>query len=182
MVAILIAYVSYAYLTERSRAHMPGPEEATASGPQPSLASPLFLVAAGLAGLALGAYLLVDGASGLARYFGVSEAAIGLTVVAFGTSLPELAASVVAALRRHPEVVIGNVVGSNAFNILGNLGLTAVIAPIPISARFLAFDGPVLMASAAIVLLAIAFTGRIGRIGGAGLLAAYVLYIAFTLQ
>ena len=91
--------------------------------------------------LVVDARLLVDAASEIACGFGVSGAAIGLTVVAIGTSLPELATSVIAALRRRTEIALGNVVGSNIFNLLGILGTTAAIAPIrEVDPRFLAVD------------------------------------------
>lgn len=131
----------------------------------------------GLVLLVVGARLMVDGATGIARGFGVSEAVIGLTVVAVGTSLPELATAIVASLRRHADVVLANVVGSNIFNILAILGITAVISPIPVSERFVMMDGPVMLgvALAAVVLL---FAAKIiGRSLGAFLLAAYTAYI-----
>jgi cation:H+ antiporter len=181
MVVVLIAYVTISYLLESRKVHAPYLDTADAQPDTKSaLAGSVSLVLGGLAGLAIGAYLLVEGASGIARSFGVSEATIGLTVVALGTSLPELAASVVAALRRHPEVVIANVIGSNTFNILGNLGATAIVAPMPAAGRFIAFDGPVMCMSVLIVFATMVFVGRIGRLGGAGLLTGYALYLLLT--
>jgi cation:H+ antiporter len=134
-------------------------------------------VAAGLAGLMLGARLLVDGAVGIARGYGLSEAFIGLTIVAVGTSLPELATSLVAAFRRQSEIAIGNIVGSNIFNVLGILGATALIAPIPVAARFLGFDLPVMIAVSALLTALLLARPGIGRGAGAVLLAAYAAYI-----
>jgi cation:H+ antiporter len=100
----------------------------------------------GLVLLMVGARLLVDSATIIARGIGVSEAVIGLTMVAVGTSLPELAASVTAALRGQREIALGNVVGSNVFNILAILGITALITPIPVETRFVAMDVPAMIA------------------------------------
>ena len=100
----------------------------------------------GLAILMFGVRLLVNGSVSIARGFGASEAFIGLTIVAVGTSLPELATSVIAALRRQSEIAIGKIVGSNIFNALGILGMTALIKPIPIAEGFLTFDLPIMIA------------------------------------
>ncbi len=137
----------------------------------------LLMVAAGLVALAFGAQWLVGGASELARAAGLSEAVIGLTVVAVGTSLPELATSVVAALRRNADIALGNVIGSNLFNILGILGVTAIIAPVPAGARFAQIDLPVALAVAAALTLLLWRGSGITRLAGAGGLAAYAVYI-----
>jgi cation:H+ antiporter len=131
----------------------------------------------GLIVLVIGARLLVDSAVEIATTFGISQAVIGLTIVAVGTSLPELATSVIAAFRRHTEIAVGNIVGSNIFNIFGILGLTALIAPIPADPRFAAIDMPWAMATAVgLTVLAFALKG-LPRIAGLGLLAAYGGYI-----
>ena len=119
---------------------------------------------------------MVDGAVTIARTFGVSEAFIGLTVVAVGTSLPELATSLIAALRRQSEIAIGNIVGSNIFNILGILGLTAIIAPIPVASRFLTFDLPIMIA-ASLVLTLLLRRQTVGRGIGIVMLVAYGGYV-----
>lgn len=98
------------------------------------------LTIGGIVGLALGADLLVDGGSAIARSYGVSEEVIGLTLLAFGTSLPELAASVVAAYRGHPDVAIGNVIGSNVFNMMLVGGLVAVVTGLQVPAQVVSFD------------------------------------------
>jgi cation:H+ antiporter len=132
----------------------------------------------GLAILVIGARLLVDSSTQLARAFGISEAVIGLTIVAVGTSLPELATSVIAAIRKQTEIAVGNVVGSNIFNIFSILGITALIAPIPADPRFAAVDMP-WVAGTAIGLTVLAFVlGGLPRIAGAVLLAAYAGYVA----
>jgi cation:H+ antiporter len=139
------------------------------------------LVVGGAVLLVAGAALLVDGAVGLARSLGVSDLLIGLTVVALGTSLPELTTSVVAALRGERDIAVGNVVGSNIFNILSVLGLTAIIAPagIVVSPTALAVDLP-FMVAVAVACLPLFATGRvIGRLEGAFLLAYGAGYTAF---
>lgn len=132
----------------------------------------------GLVVLVIGARLLVDSSTEIARAFGISEAVIGLTIVAVGTSLPELATSVIAAIRKQTEIAVGNIVGSNIFNIFGILGTTALIAPIPSDPRFASVDMP-WVAAAAIGLTVLAFVlGGLPRIAGALLLAAYAGYVA----
>ena len=115
---------------------------------------PIALVATlvGIAGLAFGADMLVDGGSEIARSFGVSEEVIGLTLFAFGTSLPELAASVVAAYRGHPDVAIGNVVGSNIFNMMLVGGIVSLVIPIPVPQQVLDFDIWVMLVATAMLL------------------------------
>lgn len=131
----------------------------------------------GLIALPVGAQLLVTGASDIARGFGISETVIGLTLVAVGTSLPELATSVAAAMRGRADLALGNVVGSNIFNILAILGITAMVSPLPIPPEMLARDLWVMLA----VALAIApflFRGwPIGRAAGVAALALYGAYI-----
>ncbi|NJM08943.1 calcium/sodium antiporter [Candidatus Gracilibacteria bacterium] len=140
----------------------------------------LGLIALGLALLALGAQWLVDGAVSFARSLGISELIIGLTVVAVGTSLPEIATSVLASLRGEREIAVGNVVGSNILNILAVLGLTALFAPAPIAVpnSALAFDLPV-MTVVAVACLPIFFNGRMIARWEGGLFLGY--YIAYTL-
>lgn len=134
---------------------------------------------AGLIFLVLGARLLVDGATGIATAFGVSEAVIGLTIVAVGTSLPELATAIVASLRRHGDVVLANVVGSNIFNILCILGFTAIIAPIHVAERFAASDVFFMLGVAGIAAAILLKRFLIGRGIGMLFLIAYGGYIAF---
>jgi cation:H+ antiporter len=143
----------------------------------------ILLIAAGLALLVLGARWLVDSAIGFARSFGVSELVIGMTIVAAGTSLPEVATSIIAALRGQRDIAVGNVVGSNIFNILGVLGVTVVAAPagLAVAPAVLAFDLPVMVA-AAIACLPIFFTGHlIARWEGALFLALYAAYTGYLL-
>ncbi|MEQ8316416.1 MAG: calcium/sodium antiporter [Phycisphaerales bacterium] len=136
---------------------------------------------AGLALLVLGAKLLVDAAVGIARDAGLSELVIGLTIVAIGTSLPELVTGVVAALKGHAELALGNVLGSNVFNLLGILGVATIITPQQIASQTLWLDAP-LMLGLVLALAVIAYTGkRISRVEGVVLTALWVGYVVTLL-
>jgi cation:H+ antiporter len=138
----------------------------------------LIWILGGLIAVAFGAELLVDGATTIARSLGVGEEVIGLTMVAVGTSLPELATVVAAAARKHTDLVVGNVMGSNIFNILGVMGATAIVAEVPVTAQILTFDIWV-MTAVAIILVPFMLTGNVlSRREGAMCLLAYVGYIA----
>jgi cation:H+ antiporter len=139
------------------------------------------LVAAGLVGLTAGAYLLVGSATFFARELGLSDLVIGLTVVAVGTSLPELATSVLAAFRKEADIAVGNAVGSNVLNILGVLGITAAVRPLDFAPALLRFELPVLIV-ASLVLLPFAWTRlRLERWEGALLVVGYVAFVAALL-
>lgn len=144
MVALLLAYLIIAYRQGQNLAA--NLDDDTIDQGQMGGGRMALLILGGLATLFVGAECLVRGATSLARDFGVSEAVIGLTVVAVGTSLPELATGIMSALRRHSDIMIGNIVGSNIFNILFILGVTAVIQPIAAEPRFATFDVPVMLA------------------------------------
>ena len=146
--------------------------------PEMGVAMIALYLLAGLGILIGGAWLLVEGATGLARAFGVSETLIGLTIVAVGTSLPELATSVIAARRGEAGLALGNILGSNVFNILAILGLTAVIIPIPVPADLSMLD-LALVAGTAVLLLGALAMGRIGRGAGLLFLAVYGGYIGW---
>jgi cation:H+ antiporter len=143
----------------------------------------VLLILGGLALLVLGARWLVEAAIEFARYLGVSELVIGLTIVAAGTSLPEVATSILAAIRGERDIAVGNVVGSNIFNILSVLGLSAMVAPttLTVSPAVLAFDIPVMVA-VAVACLPIFFTGNlIARWEGLLFLGFYVAYTAYLI-
>ncbi len=142
----------------------------------------VLFIAAGLALLIVGARLLVGGAVEIARALGVSELIIGLTVVAAGTSLPEVITSVVASLRGQRDIAVGNIVGSNIFNLLCVLGVAASVAPNPIavSEQALWFDFPVMIA-VSVVCLPIFIDGLIARWEGILLLAYYVAYVTYLI-
>ncbi|MEL6954579.1 MAG: calcium/sodium antiporter [Pseudomonadota bacterium] len=136
----------------------------------------------GIIGLPLGADLLVDSSVFIARAFGVSETVIGLTLVAIGTSLPELATSVVAAMRRHADVALGNVIGSNIFNLLGIIGVAALFGPIPVDPTFFHIDFWVML-FASLLLAPFVFAKRgIGRGLGAVFVLLYAAYLTLTLM
>ncbi len=143
----------------------------------------LLLVVGGLALLILGARWLVDSAVSLAQALGLSELIIGLTIIAAGTSMPEVATSIVAAIRGERDIAVGNVVGSNIFNLLAVLGLTSVVAPdgVPVAAPALAFDLPVMIA-VALACLPIFFTGfRVARWEGFLFLVYYASYVLYLI-
>ncbi|MBT4161471.1 MAG: calcium/sodium antiporter [Gammaproteobacteria bacterium] len=136
----------------------------------------LFIVL-GVVSLPLGADLVVSGGVGLASAWGVSEAVIGLSLIALGTSLPELSTTVVAALHKSSDVAIGNVVGSNLFNILAILGITALLTDIPVDPQFLRFDLWVMFACAILLWLFVLLRATITRVWGFIFLGGYVSYL-----
>ncbi|MGF1649467.1 MAG: calcium/sodium antiporter [Hyphomicrobiaceae bacterium] len=181
LVAALLVYLGYLF----TRGEGPDDEAVDAQevvgGRRDSIAFALILVVGGLAATIFGARLLVDGSVELARGLGVSETVIGLTIVAVGTSLPELVTSVMAAFRGQSDIAFGNVVGSNIYNILGILGLTGAIIPIPVDPQIAVVDIWV-MTAAAIALVVFAVTGaRVCRREGALLLLAYGGYMGWLI-
>ncbi|SMY08983.1 calcium/sodium antiporter [Flavimaricola marinus] len=149
-------------------------------GPAMGLPGALLWVIVGFVALLFGARFLVDGAVSVARTFGLSEAFIGLSIVAVGTSLPELATSLIAAMRRQSDIAIGNVIGSNIFNVLGILGTTALITPIPVAARFLGIDLPVMLGVSVLLAVLLLLWARIGRGMGVAMLIGYAGYIGLA--
>jgi cation:H+ antiporter len=158
--------------------HIPEDEDII---PPASINRPLELgrLALGLVVLVVGAQFTVDNAVNIARTFGVSELIIGVTLVAVGTSLPELVTSVMAALRKESDIAIGNVVGSNIFNMLAILGLTTFIQPIPVAGQIVRFDGLVMIAFA-VLLVPFVLNRRLGRRESAIFLAGYIIYIVVS--
>ena len=140
----------------------------------------LFLIL-GLAGLPLGADLLVDNASGIAYRFGISDAVIGLTLIAVGTSLPELATTVASAFRKQADVALGNVIGSNIFNLLGIIGVTAMVDYVAVAPMFLRFDLWVMLASSLVLILFVLYKVHLTRLWGLALTALYLSYVNFIL-
>jgi cation:H+ antiporter len=182
MLALLAAYLLYSYWREKggkdaADVHVEEVEELD-SFKKTNLWLIILFVLGGLAGVIYGADLLVSGAVEIARGFGVPEEVIGLTMVAVGTSLPELATSIMAALRGHSDVGLGNVVGSNIFNLLGIIGATALIAPLSAPAQVVSFDIWV-MAGVSVLLVPMMLSGaRLGRIEALLFLLAYGGYTA----
>jgi cation:H+ antiporter len=137
----------------------------------------LFIILGG-AGIVFGSQLCVDSATEVALHFGMSERMIGLTIVAFGTSLPELITSVTAAIKKNADIAIGNVVGSNIFNIIFILGLTAVISPINYINEFIV-DNIVALIAMLILFFCVIKTKKLGRVGGIIMLVSYIAYFVF---
>lgn len=175
LIAALAAYLILAYFTDRTAA----PDPATASDAV-SVSGPLWLAlllaVGGIAVTVLGARLAVDAAVVLALLWGMSETVVGLTIVAIGTSLPELVTSVMAALRRESGIAFGNVVGSNLYNILGILGVTALVQPIAVPPQIASVDVWVMAAATLAMIVAVVVWQRIGRATGLVFVGAYAGY------
>ena len=180
MVILLVAYLGWAYYAARrdvAKARLYAEElEEFESNPQKTMLI-VGLVVGGLAALFAGSTMLVEGAVNIARDIGISEVVIGLTLVAFGTSLPELVTSFVALIRKHSDVAIGNVLGSNLFNLLGVGGITAMVTPIPVPERLLVFDMPVMIGALIILSPFIFWRVRFGRLVGVAFMTGYAVYI-----
>lgn len=176
--ALFVAYLGYSgWVANRARngseADLP---QDPSEKPMPT-GQAVFAILFGILGLGLGGKLTTDGALGVASLFNIDQAAVGLTIVALGTSLPELAASIAAAFRKQGGVAIGNVIGSNIFNILGILGISALIVPLNVSPNIVGFDMP-FMLIASLVLVPIVFgTRRIDRKMGIAMTGAYSIYV-----
>ena len=193
MAAALAAYIAFCYVEERRDAkaavHNAPHDRAQAlemsdSGLHVAEAGwtrPILLTAGGLILLVIGGRMLVDAAIDVARLAGLGETVIGLTVVAIGTSMPELVTSLVAARKGETEVAFGNVVGSNIYNILGIGGVTMIVAPAPLPAELLPWDIGLVALSAAILFAFAVFIGRVGRSLGGLLVLAYCAYLAWLL-
>lgn len=182
MVGLLLTYLYITFVAERrasnhaAQRHIAEAEALTLSR-SVGLASALALTAVGFAALLAGSTLLVGGAVTASRFFGLSETVIGVTLVAFGTSMPELAVSAVAAYRRQGDVAIGNVIGSNIFNLLGVLGFTALIRPIVVPAEAARIDLWVMVAVTAL-LIAFSMSGwRLSQREGLIMLISYLAYV-----
>lgn len=197
LVGLLIAYLAFSLIADQRRPSAPAElhaAEAESVDVHYGLVTGLLIAAAGLVGVVIGANLLVTGAVSFARSFGISETVIGLTIVAIGTSLPELATAIVAAYRKRADVALGNIIGSNIFNILGIVGITALVSPFSvrgdITADAMAGNAPVsiissvdvgaLVLSAGLLML-FAMTGRkLARWEGGVLLLGYIIYMGLT--
>jgi len=165
------------------RAQAATPDEVAAADPKLAGWKIWVFLALGLAGLPLGADILVGAARQIARTYGVSDSVIGLTLVAIGTSLPELATTIVAAMRRQADVALGNAIGSNVFNLLAILGIASFFGPIPVPPDFLRFDLWVMLASAAVI-APVVFSNRhdMNRRWGIALTALYAAYLIVVVK
>lgn len=176
LLALLAGYLAYLFRSDEP----PGLEEVEEHGAtvgEEPVWRMIAGVAIGVALLVIGARLLVTGAVDIASALGVPERVVGLTLVAFGTSLPELASSLVAAVRREADLILGNVIGSNIFNILAVLGATAAIRPIPVELRAAWPDIVVMLGFSLVLLPLMRFGFRLGRRRGAILVLAYAAYV-----
>jgi cation:H+ antiporter len=192
LAASLVGYIVLAYRLERTPAALPPsalPSAALPSAsphgeipvrtPRVALARSLALAAVGLGLVVFGAGWLVDSAITIAESLGVSDTLIGLTLVAVGTSLPELTVTVMAALRGQGDMAFGNIVGSNIYNVFGILGITALVAPVQVPAEIVAFDGWVMLAATAALILVTVTGWRINRAEGGLLLGGYAAYLGW---
>ncbi len=178
---VLLGYLTWAYQTEKNSAS-PSAElhQAEADEVQSVPQTVWWTISAIVLGLLLligGSQVLLSGAIGIAQRFGVSEALIGLTLVAVGTSLPELTVSVMAALRKHADVAVGNVLGSNIFNLLAILGISALVEPLPLAQRIQSFDQWAMLGAAVLLVLFLLKKQQLTRLAGITFLLAYVAYV-----
>ena len=176
LVALFAAYLTYLFIMARK-----GQEEVQEEAKQRSLLADLGFTVIGLALIVFGSSVTVDAATALALIFGVSERFIGLTIVALGTSLPELFTSVAAARKGNADIAIGNIVGSNIFNILFVVGLSGLIIPVPFIEGFV-IDTWVAIAAAVLLSVFCAVKGKLVRWHGVVMLAGYAAYFAWLLM
>ena len=178
-VGLWVAFLLYlGYLFRMAKKNKETPPEEASSRPLWML---LVLSIIGLVLIVWGSDVTVDAATALARYFGMSERFIGLTIVALGTSLPELFSSLTAARKGNADIAIGNIVGSNIFNILFVLGTTALITPVPFAARF-TVDTIVAVLVGVLLLVCVARSKKLTKPTGILMLAAYAAYFIYLLQ
>ena len=177
MVAALVLCTVWSFHAARRR----GDEDPETETPPRGAAVAALATAGGILGVLVGARLLIDGAVDVARAAGLSEAAIGLTLIALGTSLPELAAAGMAALRGHGDIALGNALGSNMFNMLGIAGVAATVAPVPVPGELVRFDLWAMLAATLLLLFLLRRERRMARVEGGLLMAAYAVYVAVAL-
>lgn len=175
--ALMLLYMFYLLKMAKSG----GNQEKTPQNKKGGLLKMLLMVALGAAMIVFGSDVTVDAATELAVIFGMDERVIGLTIVAFGTSLPELVTSVTAALKGKADIAVGNVVGSNIFNILFVVGTSALITPVEYKADFLV-DSIAAVAAAVLLLVCVAGKKSLGRLGGTVMLAGYGVYFAYLMR
>lgn len=169
MIAMIVAYVFYQYKASR----IPVKED---EGHEVASGNPYLLVALGIATLVIGSEILVQGAVAIGYALGVPEAVIGMTVIAFGTSVPELTACIVAARKGQSDMIVGGIVGSNIFNILSVMAASAVVKPLIIDPRFAYLDMPVALAVTAVFSVFLLFIGRIKRSVGIAMVLSYLIF------
>ncbi|MDP6120569.1 MAG: calcium/sodium antiporter [Rhodospirillales bacterium] len=182
LLAVFLAFLAYTYWRETRPAAVGARRQVGEERATGSTAGSLWIggtvLAVGIAGVVYGAELLVEGSVTMARAIGISEEVIGLTLIAIGTSLPELVTSIVAVVRGHVDVALGNVVGSNLFNVLGIVGAVAVVSPLAVSVQFRAFDLWVMLGASLLLAYSLLGHRRLGRGAAAAMLGAYGAYVA----
>lgn len=184
LITLLVVYVAYSVVQSRRTTRKKEKEEDFADlRPEKSTSvwKLLLMVVGGCTGLFFGARWFLDGAVQLATVFGVSEHVISVTLIAFGTSVPELATSGIAAFRKQSDISVGNLIGSNSFNILAILGITSAVKTIPVSAEVLNNDLLWMLGVAALILPFLIIGKKIYRIEGLLLFAVYVAYISMVI-
>ena len=196
LVSLLFIYIGYCYRQEVASGlpheeYHDAPHDKAAAlemadthlyDPSDGWTKPILLTLTGLAILIFGGRLLVTGAVDLARIAGLSETMIGLTIVAVGTSLPELVTSAIAALRKQSEIAYGSVIGSNIYNLLGIGGVTMIFAPLPLPVELISRDLPIMVGSMIVIMLVLLCFRRFGRLLGVALVLAYIMYLALTIM
>lgn len=180
LLSFLIAYLVYAYTNERKEEQSDAVNGATDKHRKPVYLI-LIQIASGLVLLTAGSDFLINGAVGIAQLLQLSEVLIGLTVVALGTSIPELTVSVMAAWRGETDIAIGNIVGSSIYNILGILGITSIFSSLIIAHRMILFDQWVLLAVTILFVICIATRNKVTRAEGIILFTGYVAYIGASI-
>lgn len=180
-VGFLLGLVVYLWISIKQEKDSYVPDEDTVDTGKNTVLS-FIIFAVGLALTMGGAKLLVSGCVTLAREFNISETVIGLTIVAVGTSLPELVASVIAGLKKHTELAYGNIVGSNIYNIFGILGITSIVHPLSVPEQIVNLDIWIMIATTIALIAFARFGWLIGRVKGAVFLGAYVAYTAWLVM
>lgn len=179
-IILLLFFTVFMFYTVRSALSAPAPEEDANEKIMPVWQQLLF-IAIGLAGICIGGNRVVEGAKEIAANFGMSDSLIGLTIVAIGTSLPELVTSIVAARKGESDIAIGNVIGSNIFNILFVLGVSSVITPIVINSADVVnsmYDIIIVALSTLVVYIPVVRKQKISRLSGILMVAGYIVYTA----
>ena len=184
-VSLLVCFVFFMYITVREglrgRQDAKKEHEAEVENMSFPIGKSIVLLVVGLAGIVFGGDLSVEGAKEIARAFGLSEALIGLTIVAIGTSLPELVTSIVAAKKGESDIALGNVVGSNLFNIFFILGCSATILPMHVSGTYI-YDIGLLIIVSVLAFIPIAKSKKVGRVMGGVMTLAYVAYTVYLIM
>ena len=173
---LMIGYLIYmVQLTKKGKAELEALDDVEEAGAEDKVWKLLFLIILGAALIVIGSDVTVDAATQIAVRFGMSERLVGLTIVAFGTSLPELVTSCVAAKKKETDIAVGNIVGSNMFNILFVLGTTAIITPVAYTSAFI-FDNVIAILVVAVLWLFTVKNKKLSRAGGAAMLVMYAAY------